>query len=200
METQLEVERGNKLHAYRQELLTLCSTAVNSAYRMGEIMKEVRDDELWRGAYQSFDAFYSDPELGFEKSSVYRAIKMVENFTLEEVGHVPLGKLNVILPHITKENKQEMVRMAESLSRSDLQHQLVVKRLATEIPKIEYFPKVYPCKVCHKLKGVSWEGLCHCGMNPKQVEIISKLIEKIELGEEFEEEEKSEEMEDNENY
>ena len=200
METQLEVERGNKLHAYRQELLSLSGLAVKSAYRMGEIMKAVRDDELWRGAYQSFDAFYSDPELGFEKSSVYRAIKMVENFTLEVVRDVPLSKLNVILPHITKENKQEMVRMAESLSRSDLQHQLVVKRLATEIPKIEYFPKVYPCKVCHKLKGVSWEGLCHCGMNLKQVEIISKLIEKIELGEEFEEEEKSEEMEDNENY
>lgn len=182
-EKALDVQRGEKLHKLTQELKGLVRSATNNIYRLGEIMREVRDNELWRESYESFAAFYSDPEFGFNKGTISRAIKMTELFKLKEVVRVQLGKVYAILPHTTKKNKKEMLKMAASLSRSDLRHQLMVKRLVEKVPKIEALPKIYPCEICGKAKGITFEQLCHCGWSKRQVNYVAKLIDKVNLGE-----------------
>lgn len=180
---ELEISRGEQLHRLREELLKLAKTASEYYFRMGEIMKEIRDNELWRESYESFAAFYSDPELDFNKSSVSRAIRFVETFPeWQKFIDIPVGKIDMIVPHINERNRNELVNMARALSRSDLRHQLMVKRIAEVEPRFEPLPKIYPCLTCGKAKGISWDGLCHCGMTPKQIEHVSKLIERIELG------------------
>jgi len=182
-ETDLTVEMGNRIHQLRRELLELCRNATRYAYRMGQILKEIRDKGLWVEQYESFKAFYSDEEIALEESSVYRAIKMVELFPeFEELGQVPVSKVNKILPYVNDDNKEQLLEMAKSLSRGDLAHELSLMRVVSAEPKVEYLPKIYPCPVCHGVKGVSFDSLCHCGMTPRQVELISKAIEKIQFG------------------
>lgn len=181
-EKSLDVQRGEKLHKLSNELRELVTSATMHVYRLGEIMKMVRDEELWRESYESFASFYSDPEFDFNKGTVSRAIKMVELFKPEEVAQAPLGKIYDILPHITKENKKELLKMASGLSRSDLRHQLDTKRLVEARPKLALLPKIYPCEKCGKSKGISFEQLCHCGWSVKQVEYVGKLINHLDFG------------------
>lgn len=182
---ELDITRGDRLYQLREELVKLAGSATEHYFRMGEIMKEIRDEELWRESYESFGAFYSDPELDFNKTSVYRAIKFVEMFPeWQKFLDIPVGKLDVIASHITDKNRNEMANLARSLSRSDLQHQLRVKRIAEVEPRFQPLAKLYPCATCGKARGISWDGLCHCGMTDKQIEIISKAIERIEYGNE----------------
>src|SRR3990167_983578 len=163
---------GEKLHQLKQELVELRNKGMMVYYRLGEIMKEVYDKELWRESYESFSAFCADSELSFDYSNVMKAIKIVQNFQLEEVVHVPEGKLVAILPYLKHKDKKELLQLATSLSRSDLRQEL----METEREKIESnfkpMPKIYACKVCLKVKGVYIRDLCHCGKPPKVVEFI----------------------------
>jgi len=154
-------DRAFELH---QELVGLTLSATHHFFRMGELMKEIRDDELWRiMGYESFEAYFSDPELDFKKSSVYHAINLVETFReRKELETIPVSKLIMVAPHITESNKSEMVEMARTLSRSDLQHQLIVMKLATVAPQLPPFPKVYPCMRCGKVRGITVKDLCTC--------------------------------------
>ena len=116
---------GEKLHQLKQELVELRNKGMMVYYRLGEIMKEVYDQELWRESYESFAAFCADSELSFDYSNVMRAIKIVQNFQLEEVVHVPEGKLVAILPYLKSKDKKELLQMAATLSRSDLRQELM---------------------------------------------------------------------------
>src|SRR3990167_9665579 len=101
-------QRGTDL---RRELLDLSVSATAHFFRLGEIMKEIRDKGIWQPlGYESFEAFYSDPDLAYAKSSVYHAIKLVETFPdwKDKVG-IPVSKLIMIAPHVKDNNKEELV-------------------------------------------------------------------------------------------
>lgn len=182
---ELDIPRGERLHQLRQELLKLAETATSHFFRLGEIMKEIRDEELWRESYESFRTFYCDPELGYKQSSVYHAIRLVELFPeWQKFVDIPIRKLQAIAPHVDETNRNEMINMARELSTSDLRHQLMVKRIAEVEPQLAPLPKIYPCRQCGKARGIDWDGLCHCGMTDRQIEIISKAIERMEYGNE----------------
>jgi hypothetical protein len=126
-------------------------------YRIGKILKEIRDQQLWAELeYSSFRAFYSDPELGYKKSSVYRAIRIVEVFPrFEEIKKVPISKLTIILPYLEEKNekqKKELVSLAASLSTSDLLYEVKDMEAKEVVPKELPLPKIYRCNVCHKNK------------------------------------------------
>lgn len=176
---------GDRIHQLREELLGICQQANRYAFRMGEILKEIRDKKLWEGQYESFRAFYSDEEISLEESSVFRAIQLVERFPglSERLAHVPVSKLYTIMPHVNKDNREQLIEMASSLSRSDLIHQLQPGEKEKAIGDDLALPKIYRCNQCKRIKGVSFSQLCHCGWTPKQIEIVSKAIDKIELGE-----------------
>lgn len=180
-EIKADMDRGDRLHALKEELKTLKKQAFYAYFRLGEIMKEVRDDELWRESYESFEAFCADDELGFSFSHVKNAIVTFERYPKpKELDDIPYSKLVAIGPYLDEGDREELIKMARSLSRSDLQHQLKLMRLSQSEAREVYLPKIYPCAVCGKVKGVGFEQLCHCGWTPKQVEYVSKLIEKVD--------------------
>ena len=175
-----ELSIGDRLH---RAVLIIEKSREDSArafYNAGLALKEVRDDELWRESYESFVDFYA--QMGFEKTRVSRAIKTVESFKLKEILDIELGKLYAILPIANSSNKTELVKMAQSLSRSDLYHQLKVKRVAEVAPKIPEMPKTYPCTECGRTKGIRFIDLCYCRMNEKQAKYIQRIIDKVEQG------------------
>ena len=172
---------GERLHELRLELRDLAETATAHFCRLGEIMKEIRDNELWQGQYESFEAFFSDPEFSFKRSSVYHAIRLVEVFPKwQELKDVPVSKPIMVVPHLNEQNRDELVGQARTLSTSDLYTQLSLLNTMQGLTDRPSLPKVYPCSTCGKAKGISWKDLCHCGYTIKQVKIISEVIDKIE--------------------
>jgi hypothetical protein len=108
--TKKHADRFNRL---RQRLTELSQSATKYFFEMGAIMKEIRDEELWKMGHESFTAFYSDPEFDFKKSSVYHAIKLVELFPeYSKFVDIPVSKLIMIAAHVTPENKNQLVNDA----------------------------------------------------------------------------------------
>ena len=178
-----ELVSADRLFELQQELLVLSATATAHFFRLGEIMKEIRDQELWRSGYDSFEAFYSDPDFGYKKSSVYHAIRLTEVFPeRKDLMDIPLGKLIMVAPHINDTNREELVSQARALSKSDLEHQLTVMKLVTLNPKWNSFPKIYPCTTCGKVKGISFGDLCHCGWSPDHAKKIERFIDSLNGG------------------
>lgn len=176
-EIEISAERGAVLY---QRLLSLTRDTTRNFFEFGEILKEIRDNQLWiNQGYDSFAAFFSDPELAYSKSSVYHSIALVENFPdwREWPTMPPVSKLIMLVPHLTDENKPKLLEYAHGLSRGDLKHELesveVVNPTKTYVP----LPKVYHCQDCGKLKGVFWEDLCTCGFTPEQLSRIKGIIE-----------------------
>ncbi|MCK4824234.1 hypothetical protein KA005_51255, partial [bacterium] len=166
----------------REELKAIKLVATEHFFRTGEILKEVRDDELWKAGWHSFESYFADPDLGMKTSTVYHGIKLVETFAhWKKLVRIPVSKLVMIAPHVDKENMQELIGKARELSRSDLRHELLDHGLEPE-SSMKPPPKVYSCRECGGVKGVSWDGLCHCGLAPTQIEYIGKLIDKVEFG------------------
>ena len=153
-------------------------------FRMGEIMKEFRDKRLWLDLdYESFEAYYSDPELGFKRSSVYHAIKLLERFPKwDKVADIPLSKLIMISPHVTEENESELLAMARSLSGGDLKHELLSLGLVAQGKEAQTLPKIYGCKDCGKVKGVTFEEFCFCGLEAEKVKQVKEMVMKLYLG------------------
>ena len=174
----LELKRGDELHACTEVIMSAGQDMMKAFYAAGVAFKKVRDEELWKDAHESFPAYYA--ELGFDKARVSRAIATVEKLGLKEVVRLQLGKLHAILPHVTSDNKEEMVSLAENLSTSDLYHQLKVKRVAQVDKTLPEPPKTYPCIECGGTKGIRFIDLCHCRMNKEQAKHIQLLIDKVE--------------------
>lgn len=176
--TKKEQDRAFQL---RQELLKLRASATENFFRIGIILKEVRDKELWRMGADTFEEFFADPEIGLKRSTAYHAIKLVETFPKwERLVEVPVSKLIMIAPHVTEDNKEELLKEAEALSRSDLGYKL--REEGKIQPRDFGIPKIYRCKDCKLIKGVKWDDLCHCGWSPRQIEYVSKLVDSVDLG------------------
>ena len=171
----------NRAHELRQEIIQLRISATEQFFRLGEILKEIRDEEYWKMGWESFDAYFSDPELGLKSSTVYHAIKMIETFpNREKLLGIPVSRLVMIAPHVTSDNREKLIEAAKGLSRSDLRHELLTHGLEPTKEEIIPIPKIYGCKTCKRVKGVRFDGLCHCGWTKEQIEYIGKLIDKIE--------------------
>ena len=183
MKTSLSRKDADKAHELREELKEIKLATTEHFFRTGEILKEVRDEGLWRAGWHSFEAWWADPELSMRSSSVYHSIKLVETFPKwKELLKIPVSKLIAIAPHVTEKNKSDLLVAAKALSRSDLRHELLSHGLEPERIKETPLPKIYKCNTCKGTKGVRWNELCHCGWSKKQIEHVGMLVDKIDLG------------------
>lgn len=183
-EYKADLDRGSRLHQLREELGELKATAFQAYFRLAEIMKEIRDDELWREGYESFTAFCASEDIGFTFSHVKNAIVTLERFPdYKQLSDIAYSKLQDIGPYLTAKNREDLIEKARSLSRSDLKHELNEMGLSQREDPGWYLPKIWNCEVCGKVRGVRFEGLCHCGWTPKQIEYVSKIIDKVDAQE-----------------
>jgi hypothetical protein len=144
-----------RAHDLHKQLVAITAQTSLHFFQFGEILKEIRDAELWKTlGCDSFESYFSDPELDCSRSSVYHAISLVEHFPdWKTMSPVPTRKLIMIAPHLTDGNKTKLLEYASGLSSSDLQKQLTDMGLKEDTGFVG-LPKVYRCQTCHKVKGV----------------------------------------------
>jgi len=174
--------KANRAYEVHEELSKLRVSALLHFYRLGELVREVRDNRYWEIlGHDSFDAYLADPDVAIPVSTAYHAIGVVETFPrYKEIEGLTVRNAIAILSPIKQKGakKERLIEMARSLSASDLQHELVNRQLITTQGGTDRneLPKIYPCNSCGKVKGVFWQDLCHCGLTDDSVKKISKII------------------------
>ena len=130
---------------------------------MAKLLKQIRDEKFWQILeYESFESYIAQPELGFDRTSVYRFIGIHEKFIDElnvppvELSKYDYSKLDLIKPHITKENQEELLSLASGNSKSDLRESLIERKLVET-------KQIHRCSIC----GGDLEASCHTNGNGK---------------------------------
>lgn len=102
-----------------------------SFLELAKVLKENRDRKYWETlGYDTFEAYIANPDIGFERSTIYNLIAIYERFVLEYdvqpagLAKTYYSKLTEILPVVTKDNYEEWLTKAETLSRSDLREEV----------------------------------------------------------------------------
>ena len=173
---------ADKFHALHERLLQVSLDTKHRFFEFGSIMKEIRDSDLWvAGGYDSFEAYFSDPDLAFSRSSVYHAISLVENFPdwQKSLPEPPIRKLIMIVPHLTGKNKELLLEYAVGQSSSDLRYTLDNLGDGVVLAEHRSIPKVYRCSNCRGIKGVFHNDLCTCGWTGDQLARLKKLVEEV---------------------
>lgn len=116
---------------------------------LAEKLKTVRDMQLYKTLnYDTFEEYIAQPELSFNRSSVFEFISIYEKFVLE-LKVQPAGliltdwsKLQVIKPFVNEENVNELLTKAKELSRSDLRKEIQEEKFKSlpkpEVPQDKY--------------------------------------------------------------
>lgn len=95
-------------------------------------LKEIRDQALYRGRWESFEDFLNDPEMAMDKSTASKMITIHERFILEykiqpqKIANVGgWSKVAELLPVVkNKESAEEWLDKATVLSQADLRKEV----------------------------------------------------------------------------
>lgn len=95
-------------------------------------LKEIRDNALYNGRWDSFEDFLNDPQMGMDKSTASKMItiheKLVVEYKIKPTVMANAGgwsKVAELLPAITdKKSAEEWLSKASSLSKSDLRKEV----------------------------------------------------------------------------
>ena len=124
------IDNSAAWQAHRQ-LVELKQAIEGGFIEMGRILCEIQENRYYEDLdYDTFDAYLGQPELGISKRHAWRMIGVYKDFVMQlEIDSVLLleagtSKLDTIRPHITEDNAQELLNMATTLSRSDLQAEM----------------------------------------------------------------------------
>lgn len=117
-------------------------------------LKEVRDNKLYTFLdYKTFESYIAQPELALDRRNVFRFIEIIEKFIdTYKVAPEPLleagwTKLSKVAPYVNEHNYKSMLEKATTLSRSDLDEDLIEQGYIT---KTEVPDRFIECPFCHK--------------------------------------------------
>ena len=112
-------------HEVRAEILRLTREIDTRYRRLGALLKEMRDKELWRAlGFASFEEFVR-VELGFRERKARYLIETAEGFeragiTEEEAATVQSSKAAIIAPVLTAASKDQWLELARTMPARDL--------------------------------------------------------------------------------
>jgi hypothetical protein len=112
---------------------------------MGEALYLMETDKLYLElSYPTFEAYLGSPEVSMGRSTAYRLMANYKTYVLElscptggTLANVGEAKLDLIRPYVNAENKDELLAMGTSLSKSDLRIELA-ERFNGGIPIREF--------------------------------------------------------------
>jgi len=153
--TMNEIITADYAHKIDQRIKNLRYSIDSGFLDLAKSLKEVRDEKLYKLLnMETFEAYIAQPELAFERRSVYAFIQIYETFVekynvhpdaLLEAGWTKLSK---IIPYTNDKNHDQLLEKATSLSRSDLDEELVEQGYIT---KKEQETQYVECPFCHKV-------------------------------------------------
>lgn len=142
--------------------LSICEAAITQKHQLEigwlglcGMLKNIRDNELYKGRWESFEDFLQDPQMGLDKASASKMITIHEKFIIEyKMSPARIAnaggwsKIAEVLPAVkNKKSAEEWVDKCSSLSKSDLRKE--VKEHATGIKMSECLHSdFYTVKIC----------------------------------------------------
>ena len=127
-------KNANKAFTIHQEIIQLKNIAGGAFIVIGQRLKEIKEKELFHflgdGGYETFESYLGSPELQFDRRKAYYLIQIYSTFCeglnvkQEDISGIYWTTLRQILPIINKENHEEWIEKARTLSRSDLELEL----------------------------------------------------------------------------
>jgi hypothetical protein len=130
----LVLEMLQNLTAYdlHDKIIRMKGDAELLSLAMGEALYVMETDKLYLElSYPTFEAYLGSPEVSMGRSTAYRLMANYKTYIL--VLECPTGgtlalvgeaKLDLIRPYVNAENKDELLAMGTSLSKSDLRIEL----------------------------------------------------------------------------
>jgi predicted nuclease of restriction endonuclease-like RecB superfamily len=141
-----------------------------SSLRLAYLLKRVKDKKLYEdwGA-NSFEEAIADPDISISRSTAYGLLQVwdtwVEKYRLEpeKVAQIPYDKLLIVAPMVEDSNHLEMFENARVLSRADLFHMKLEKKLNKSMTYYKNLPNIYRCNSCGAWKiEAQPDELCSC--------------------------------------
>lgn len=158
----------SELNDYVAKLTRVKVDFAKAIFTIGAILYDIKDKELWKEAYDSFEEFIAIPELSFSRRTAFKAMKIwfvfIEKFAIpaDQIIDIDSDKLYKIANHVDDDNIEEMLEMARNNSRSDVNaHINELKGLPpkpTTLEKIDSFIKLYPIYQPAREALIAWES------------------------------------------
>lgn len=119
--------QGREAYTLHEQVVVARNSLAVNMVELGRLLYEVRDKKTYEALdYQTFNSYLAMPELGFSQRQAYYLISIYEKMALQmgissaTIAQIGEAKSIIILPHLSEENKQEIIDEAISLSRADL--------------------------------------------------------------------------------
>lgn len=120
-------------------------------------LKEIRDNGLYEGRWDSFEDFLHDPQMGLDKGSASKMITIHEKFVVEykmspeRIANVGgWSKVAEILPAVKdKKSAEEWMDKATSLSKSDLRKEIKEDQTGVRMSDCKH-KDFYIVKICRQ--------------------------------------------------
>lgn len=108
-------------------IVELKQTIGATCFLMGKLLTENKRNGLYKLlGHNTFESFLGTPEISFHRTTAYKHMKIYSEFieyyklSQKDLQDIDLDKLYLILPIIDKNNIQDWLEKARTLSRSDL--------------------------------------------------------------------------------
>lgn len=132
------IAKKEGLHEFARKIIEIKQDVGKRLFMLGALLKAVRDRELWREQYDTFNSFLGDPEISMSRGQASKIIKVFEVFAMRKdaVQGIEMEKLYLITGVCKKADDETLVEWigkARTLSRSDLKD--AIRETAGEVPK-----------------------------------------------------------------
>ena len=117
----------------KTNLIKSYSTAVKTNFfKIGKILIEVRDKELWNEKYKSFTQYLISEDFQFTRDMAYKLMDVYKEFGEDnkKIENLGIGKLIELTYVKDKEVRKELLEKAEDLTRDELKKE--VKKVKEE--------------------------------------------------------------------
>jgi len=81
-------------------------------WKLGHILKKVKDDELWKKGFKSFTQFLESEDVDFTREYAYALMSIAELFDEETVVQLGIAKLQIIGRVADEEEREEILQGA----------------------------------------------------------------------------------------
>lgn len=112
------------LNEHVEKLLLLKRSVGENMFAIGGVLKEIKDEKLYKEQYDTFEEFLGDPEVSFCRATAYKAMRVYEVYgsRMLDVAGIDTDKLALLADNVQAEptKADELIEDARVLSRSDL--------------------------------------------------------------------------------
>ncbi len=165
------------------------NTNIN-ALILGKLIGENIEFGYWKKlGYESFSDFVGQSNFSFTKRTAYNYVDLWKMFCkfavdMERFTEIPYSKLLKLKDIINEDNLDEWLEKAKTLSRTDLELEVMETNCQNQGKPFIPMPKMYLCDTCHKwVIDVDPSDICQCGKSSITGDDVVGMSEKIKQDE-----------------